>query len=169
MSIHILIDEHVAKGNLLVLHPSSHTISVKRILYLSPSLMDFVGRDDFRAGKLLQELESFIAGEIVSISMIPRKAKKAMMGLLAPIENGNFDYRSKKPRPGLRVIGGFVKRDYFIALGLHVRSKMDEEEWRATILAFDLAWGELFKNNLPMMTGVNPSDYLSNCFCVDLV
>jgi len=169
MSIHILIDRCLTNGTLCVLHPSSTAIRVKRIIYLSPTILEFVGRDDFRSSRLLAELEAFIAGDSVSISMVPRNARKAMVGLLAPIENGFFDYRSRAPRPGLRLLGGFARRDCFIGLGLHLRPKMHEAEWRTAIHECDLAWSERFGNCLPMMTGVDPSDYLSNYVSLDRI
>ena len=151
-----------------MLRPSSPKTRVERIIYLSPPVMAFVQKDDLRSAGLLAELEAFVGGDVISVSMIPREAENAMMGLLAPTENGFFDYRSRAPRPGLRLIGGFARKDHFIGLGIFLRPKMvNEAEWRAAIRDCDLAWCALFNKRYPMMTGVNPSDYLSNNFCVD--
>jgi len=167
MSIQILIEKCLENETLFILHPSAPEVGAKRIIYLSPVVMEFLGRDDFRSSRLLSELEAFVMGDIVSISMIPRNARSEMMGMLEPIENGLFDYRSRAPRPGLRLIGGFARKDCFIALGMYLRRTMNEPEWRAAIRECDLAWAERFKKHLPMMTGVDPSDYLSNYFCMD--
>lgn len=40
------------------------------------------------------------------------------------------------------------------------RAMKDEAAWRAAILETDLAWADCFKNERPIMTGDNPSDYL---------
>ena len=172
MSISILIDQCLFDKKLFLLQPLDLTKPIKRIIYLSEKVHKFVNDEtNPRAGKLLSELESFIAGEKLLVSLVPRKARNAKMGLLQPTQNGFWDIRSRDPSPGLRLIGGFSKKDCFIAMNIYERWEMSEPEWRAAIRECDLEWADLFTTvtakNLPMMTGENPSDYLSNCVCLD--
>jgi hypothetical protein len=172
MSIAILIDQRTSQGDLFRFTPLDYASPIKRLLYLSKELNEFVNDvNNVRAGKLLAQLESFVAGERILVSVIPRGAKKkardARMGLLGPVENGIWDFRSRD-KPGLRLFGGFTKKDCLVLLNMDVRARMNETEWKEDIRICDQKWANLFTTaNLPMYIGENPSDYLSNCVCLD--
>ena len=167
MSIHILIDECLARKDLFRLHPYDPSTKIARLMYVSHSIMNYLQSADIRAGYVHGDLDSFIGGDEILVSLVPHKARKAYMGLLKPPENGIWDIRCRDPKPGMRVMGGFAKKDSFIALSYFERKDKDTpSDWRIAIAECDRQWAALFKNNLPMI-GVSPSDYLSNCACVD--
>ena len=118
-----------------------------------------------RAGYLLDDLDRFLKGNIVTISMQPRDAKTAFMGLLDPAANCKFDIRSRDPSPALRIIGAFRERDFFIGLVLRVRRIMNEPDWVQAIDECDELWRLHFHDS--PLTGSNPSVFLTNWYCVD--
>ena len=167
MSIHILIDEHVAAKRLFRLHPYEPATKVARLIYVSPSLSAYLQSEDTRAGYVHGDLDSFIGGDRILVSLIPHKARKAYMGLLEPTLNGIWDIRCRDPKPGIRVMGGFSKINHFVALTYFERKIKDTPaDWRITIAECDREWNALFGNELPI-TGEHPSDFLSNYRCVD--
>lgn len=118
-----------------------------------------------RAGYLLDDLSGFVKGNRIGISMRPRKAKVAYMGLLAPAADCKFDIRSRDPNPALRVIGSFRERDFFIGLVLRVRKIMNEPEWNRAITECDELWRLHFHDS--PLTGSDPSAFLTNWYSVD--
>ena len=69
-----------------------------------------------RANRLRADLEMFVRGQVLGISMTPYRHKSAYMGLLDPPERGFWDIRSRDPKPALRVLGHFADVDLFVAL-----------------------------------------------------
>ena len=76
-----------------------------------------------RVGQIQGDLESFVRGEHISLSMIPYKHKTATMGLMSPPTDGTWEFRCRIPRPALRVFGKFPCPDKFVALNWELRSK----------------------------------------------
>jgi hypothetical protein len=130
--------------------------------------MEYVVSDDIRAGQLHAELDSFIGGDKIVLSMIPRNAGNAFMGILDPPNNGLFDIRSRDPRPGMRILGGFGRKDFFIGLALRERRTLvTEQDWNRAIAECKREWQHRFHSSLPLI-GAFPNDYLTNCECMDL-
>ena len=121
MSIDILIEDSTGGGKLFKLLPYEPSTRIIRLIYLAPVVMNYVASDDPRAGYLHAELDSFISGDNIVISMVPRNAATAFIGILDPPENGMFDIRSRDPRPAMRILGGFARKDVFIGLVLRTR------------------------------------------------
>ena len=168
MSIDILIEDSTGGGKLFKLLPYEPSTRIIRLIYLAPVVMNYVASDDPRAGYLHAELDSFISGDNIVISMVPRNAATAFIGILDPPENGMFDIRSRDPRPAMRILGGFARKDVFIGLVLRTRKLLlTEKDWDVAIAECKRKWQSRFHALLPL-TGASPSDYLSNCTCMDL-
>lgn len=149
------------------LHPFDIGIKPVRRICVSDHTANFLRLDsDYRAGKFLDDLDRFMRGHIISISMRPRNAKDAFMGLLAPEANCIFDFRSRAPEPGLRLIGAFKSKDFFVGLVFRVRKYMNEPEWDRAIYECDNLWKQHFQD-IPPLTGSDPSVFLTNWHSVD--
>jgi hypothetical protein len=112
-------------------------------------------------------------GNVLGVSVTPHAAGNARLGLLAPIHDGVWDFRSQVPRPGIRVLGLFPERDTFLALIPASRSvKTDyipwgplgnggSDEWKSIITEARSLWTSLMPMWKPV-TGDNPDDYFSD-------
>lgn len=118
-----------------------------------------------RAGFLLDDLDGFVKGNKITISMKPRDAGIAFMGILDPAADCKFDIRSRDPSPGLRIIGAFREKDFFVGLVLRVRRIMKEPDWVQAIDECEQLWRLHFHNS--PLTGSNPSVFLTNWHNVD--
>lgn len=166
MSIDNLINRELGKGTLIKHEPLIPLPQITRTIYLSPSVHRYVNGTDLRAGQLHQDLDAFIGGDIITVSMIPREAGAAYLGILDPTSNGIWDIRSRDPRPGIRVVGGFARKDMFVATVVRVRKDIkNEDAWNLIIAECKDEWKKRF-NSIPPVTGGNPSDFISNYTCV---
>ncbi|SRR5258708_2427429 len=76
-----------------------------------------------RIGELWASLLGLVAGGEVSLSFVPFKHKNATFGLLDPVDEGTWEYRSVAPSPGLRLFGRFTGDDTFVGIDWWPRSK----------------------------------------------
>jgi hypothetical protein len=118
-----------------------------------------------RLRRLRADFESFVVGNVISVSLTPFKAQTAYMGLLAPTADGVWDVRSRDPSPALRVLGQFACRDTFVALVLASRSVRTDlgirgplggrasRAWRDAILDCRTTWQNLFLELQPVQGG----------------
>lgn len=168
MSIDTLISDSIADGRLFRLLPYKPSTRIARRICVSGSVWDYLNSDEIRAGYLHAELDSFIGGDNIVVSMLPRNADTAFIGILEPPDDGIFDIRSRAPRPALRVLGAFARRDYFIGL-VHRERKVlrAEHDWDLAITECKREWQRCFHALLPL-TGASPNAYLSNWTCLDI-
>jgi hypothetical protein len=157
------------QGRLALMHPALSSIPITRKIYASTDVSDCVlGRISDstmrnRGSKLRADLDLFIGGGLITVSLTPHKAGAALMGLLHPESDGIWDIRSRDPNPGLRVLGGFAERDIFIALTWETRKQLgakDSPEWRTAIQNCKTNWRNLFPTFDPL-TGDDLDDYIS--------
>lgn len=132
-----------------------------------------------RSGRLRADLESYVRGGNISICLTPRKAKKSDFGILEPTSKCVWDYRSRDPRPGLRILGQFAGPDIFVALDWWPRSvpvdwsdkeplgdqdgKEHERRWRTAINECCERWFEVLPNSVPQ-SGEKVERYVSGKF-----
>lgn len=169
MSIQGLIDGWITREELFSLLPWLPSTKPIRRIYISRSVKGFIDREEERAGQLHADLDSFIGGDTITASMTPRKARKAYMALLHPAADGIWDIRSRDPRPALRLLGGFARRDTFIGLVLYARKPLGafgDRAWATAINDCKGEWRRRFHPYLPF-TGDDLHDYLSNGSRVD--
>ena len=75
-----------------------------------------------RGNKLRADLESFASGAEISVCVTPFEAREEDLALLDPPDDGVWDWRSREPAPGLRLLGHFIRRDTFVLLIPAMRS-----------------------------------------------
>lgn len=150
---------------MVALRPALDSDPVKRTMLLHPDLAALLGNlQDTRLQRLRGDLEMFIKGEELAVSMTPHEHKTAYMGLLAPETEGTWDIRSRDPEPGMRVFGRFVDRDAFVALEWALRSRRDPRwpekqplgsgkslQYHYTQLEVIQRWNEMFPNWQPLI------------------
>ena len=182
MSIREVVESCVDDGRLFELSPVDPGAPRGRRMFLSPdvlSLVETVRTKGYEAGRcqaLRAQLDSFVEGvDQIGICTTPYAAnEEATLGLLGPAEDGIWDFRSIKPKPGLRVIGGFACCDFFIALEWAPRSKpfldrsplgpRDSQEWRDIIVRAKAHWNRLLQPYVPLFEGFDSHEYVSeNC------
>lgn len=124
------------------------------------------------------DLESYIAGDQVSVCLEPYKAEDALFGRLDKPADEVWDIRSRNPRPGIRILGRFAECDCFVAFSCWPRSveleylprpplgQRDSAEWAGAIKECKADWRKLFYD-YPAHTGKTVNDYISTN--VDLV
>ena len=86
------------------------------------------------------------------------------MAILCPHEDGVWEFRDVKPEPSLRILGGFMQKDVFIALAPYERfelGKKGTQGWTNALQDFKVQWDKLFDGHNPMYGGKYPDDYLS--------
>lgn len=178
MSIDDVVEERVREGKLFQLNPRMPDDPVERAMYMSEDIWRLIEgpwEDEStarRCGRLRADMEQFVSGRIIALSLSPYGANSALFGLLdAPID-GIWDFRSVDPSPGLRLLGAFARADVFVALTPAPRSVrvpfIDREplgdgnskQWELAIRECKATWRRLFHPYRPH-TGSNASDFVS--------
>jgi hypothetical protein len=132
---------------------------VRRVL-VTPEIWNLIdsppSRYQARCDRLRADIESFVTGDEIAVSLTPFQAGGAYMGLLAPPQDGVFEFRSRDHSPGLRLLGHFADRDLFVVTVIASRSvpwppvmmgplgSQNSPEWAAAINAANAAWRRLF-------------------------
>jgi hypothetical protein len=181
MSINGWINHLIDEERLHLLKPVFESDEAGRTLLVSPEIWRLIEGPwateawGARCSKLRADLESFASGAEIHTCTTPFKARDADLGLLAPVEDGVWDIRSRNPRPGLRLIGQFIERDTFVALIPASRSKAtehlahgplndrDSPEWRAAIRVCTVLFRSLFHPYVPI-GGDDIRDVLSSSY-----
>ena len=126
-SIQDALREAVHEHRLWPLKPEFDSDPIKRVMLLHPELHTLLkgSQNELRIGRLSADLEHFVKGGEVSVSVVPFEHKAAYMGILDPTGEGTWDIRSRDPSPGIRVFGRFASLDTFVALTWTLRSRSD--------------------------------------------
>lgn len=115
---------------------------------------------EIRVAKLRADIDNFVRGNHISVCIRPHKAKSNHdFGLLHHPSEGIWDYRSRSPKPGIRIFGHFAAAGLFVALTWHPRS----QDWNGRQSLGDkhnplwdeaknncrATWDQLFPNHSP--------------------
>lgn len=174
MSIQWNIEDAISAGRLRGFIPEFGSDELVRSLFLHPQLADEIservevwGR---RVGRLQGDLESFVKGEHIAMSMTPFSHKNAFIALLDPPDDGIWEIRSRDPNPGLRVFGKFPCANTFVALSWEPRSVRfrgknplggrNSLEYHLALIETNKRWEFTLPNTEPL-TGGNYRDYVS--------
>lgn len=177
MSIDDWIERLICDKRLFLVEPPFMSDTCARTLLVSPTIHAIVqgpwdhARDEVRYSKLRADLENFSSGGELSVCAEPFEATDEDLAILDPRADGVWDFRSRNPSPGLRLIGQFAKLDTFVALVLAPRSKpvdglppplgdRNSREWKRAISDCRKAFGSLF-NPFEAIQGGNVEDVLS--------
>ena len=168
----------LASGRLRTLPMRSQSDAEIRVVLLSEEISSLVlglyetEAHEVRANMLRSDLESFVKGSVVSMSLTPKKARAANFGLLKPISAATFDFRSREPSPSIRILGHFYDTDNFVALTWWPkRVKVDwsnkiplgddERLWAIAMHECQERWFDILPNCVPVC-GNRGDRYVSN-------
>lgn len=165
----------IKSRRLFILKPVFASDPVQRVLLLHPELAALLagGLTDRRIGRLRADLEMFVKGQELALSIVPYEHGTAYMGLLAPEAEGTWEIRSRDPKPGMRVFGRFAERNCFVALTWSLRSWLDARwpdkqplgdrsslQYQLHQISVQERWAELFPGHDPL-TGSDINALLS--------
>lgn len=90
-----------------------------------------------------------------------------MLARVHPVSDEIWDMRSTDPNPGIRGLGAFGGKDFFIVLVWDYRENFDEDpdHWEAEIERCKAKWNELF-GSIPRFKGASLDEYISNYLAV---
>ncbi len=114
------------------------------------------------------ELDAFTKGEEFSVAEDPfKKPGYAMLARVHPVSDEIWDIRSSDPRPGIRGLGAFGGKDFFIAIVWDYRENFDEDadHWTSEIERCKAVLNELF-GSIPRFRGASLDEYISNYYAV---
>ena len=102
-------------------------LPTRRILYISEQIRLLinglaVGMDKKMLERWLTAravFEAFLDGNWMTIKSKPKS--RAQLAILCPHADEIWEIRDVKPRPSLRVLGSFARKDFFIALAPYER------------------------------------------------
>jgi hypothetical protein len=172
MSIRDEINRHLVSGDLVRILPSLASIPIRRTVVLSSEINNLLNgpwlsveaADGF--GRLKNDIDAFIAGNISTVATHPHRAKTAFLNRLADERGQIWEMRQRRPIPGIRVIGGFSEPDIFIGLTWHPRVLLNgygSREWRDAIEECKAMWRQLFLSWPPYGNEkASINDYVSN-------
>ena len=164
MSISGVIKRHVADGTLVQFCPPFPSIEVRRGLFLageaSKSFEDGYfddQEDERRFGQVVADLQHFVEGGQITFGMDPEnKSSCAMMARVLPIDRGIICMRLREPRPSVRIFGGFIDQDCFVATRWAWRSNLGgirDPRWMREIENAYALWISLFPEHRPLIRG----------------
>ncbi len=159
MSIVQTIQTHVQEGRLQWIEPLNDD-PVERLMAVSDDIWSLIEGPwpdrsiERRANRLRADLEFFVQGQKLAMSLIPYHHGTAYMGRLDRPEDEVWDIRSRDPNPGLRVFGRFAEPNVFVGLTWRPRSVKwlsqnpmragNSLEYHLEILKCQQRWSELF-------------------------
>ena len=177
MSISAQINALVTEGRLHHIEPLDPSLAIERVMVVTDDIRALLegpwSSDSLerRAYRLRADLEHFVRGQTIALSMTPHQHKTAYMGLLAPPEGGFWDIRSRDPQPGLRVLGHFAETNLFVAMTWHPRSVVldghpplggrHDLNWELAKLQCEDMWKALLPGHQPK-TGAEIGDFISD-------
>lgn len=129
-----------------------------------PENYEALRRSGFRG-----ELDAFTQGDEFSVAEDPfKKPGHTMLARVHPVSDEIWDVRSTDPNPGIRGLGAFGGKDFFIALTWNYRENFKDEDadyWTDEIERCKAKWSELF-GSVPRFKGASLDEYISNYYAV---
>jgi hypothetical protein len=115
-------------------------------------------------GRARALLDTFISGDIISVRLPPSKNVGAQLAQLENRFEEVWEFRSREPKPGLRVFGRFLKCNHFLATNYASRCDLKEDsDWLREKQVCKRRWRTFFPSYNPL-SGVEVHDYVSNAF-----
>ena len=160
----------VRSGKLHLLRPEARGAVTKRVLLLTGTMKTAVVggpwvdniEENRLAGTLRADLERFVSGDVLRVSLGGRELAAEDMKLLQDTyEVWEFKSKAKK---GIRVFGRFAGYDVFVATHWQWRCKLGaygSNQWAAEINKCKTKWANMFQIHTPH-TGDSIDAYLSD-------
>jgi hypothetical protein len=161
MSIRDVVAHKISIGMLHELPRRVHWITPYRAMLITPRLQDYLLgpwesiEEEDRAGRLWADLEVFVGGHTIDPKYLRR---------LYPARDEVWEIRSIRDDPSIRVVGGFVEKDFFVATNHAHRSELggwQSRPWRDFKQSCKGDWNNLF-HTYPRHSGASIHDYISN-------
>ena len=171
MSIHVSVDDAVARGWLFLVEPTMPSEPMNRALYASPTVYRLITGpwededEQYRSGKLRADFDRFVEGRLVPMALDSphKKPKETYLSRMHPAKDEVWQIRSRAPRPAIRVFGRFAFRDCFVALTWRFRRELggrESREHKKEIRSCLAAWRRTFPAH-DALTGESVNDYVS--------
>lgn len=165
------ISDLVASRELKFWYPQVRTDPIRRRLYVSAEIDDEFDEDTWvdssmvqRYAHLAADFDRFVCGDMIPVGMQPYdKGDDAFMARVDPAKYGIWTIRSRAPRPAIRVFGGFLEPDLFVALISRRRQALagpESREWKSAREDSIAKWKDLFPYHAPI-TGDKVSDFIT--------
>ena len=138
-----------------------------RYAYLSREVAQFMWEPDDSDLSLARRakglVDDFVEGGHISVGWRPHDKGVCIM---ARVDSPHPDYEiwdfRLTPKPGVRILGGFVEKDEFLCLTWDYRDNF-EDQWPQQIGRCIFAWQRLFGSELPFQRA-HVDEYLSQPF-----
>jgi hypothetical protein len=176
MSIRSAIKRHLRAQRLFVFNPELASDRCERLFIYDKEINDLLegqwesGPSARRIGWLIADIESFVRGHEVVISLVPYQADAALFGRLSRATERIWDFRSRHPSPGIRIFGCWAEVDTFVGLGWYPRSLpwngreplggRDSHSGEGAKLECKTKWDQLFPQ-FEKIGGEDIHDYIS--------
>jgi hypothetical protein len=170
MSIREMMREWINAGEMVVLEPALASIPTVRFVFATKEVAaEIYGpwedkECEIRYARARAVIDAFIGGARIATRHPPSRSAKAQLALLDPPQDQVWEFRSREPKPGVRVFGRFFEASAFVALGTELRENIDDNftkekerckrEWRK------------FFTPYPPHQGSSLSDYLTDFYAV---
>ena len=163
-----IVTSSCCSGVLFPIEPQIKSDRIIRNLYVSSEINKMLEKSqEAEWGTARAIMDTFVSGGLISVPCKKTKNKpRHHIARLDPEDEGVWDMRATKPKPGIRIVGQFVTKDFFIALAWQKRILLDHyysKEWRNIILSCQTKWRNIF-TAYPPMKGGDYHDYISNIF-----
>lgn len=166
------VNTHLSKNlfHLPPLIPSDPTI---RTVFVSDEVRDIVTPpwnerwEGLRHSEFRATLDAFTQGETVSVAENPfDKPCDTFLARVDPVADEIWDIRTVEPGQGIRCLGAFGDKNFFIALTWNYRENMSGRDgWRDEIEDCKSEWEKLF-SPIPRFQGASLDEYLSEFYAV---
>jgi len=116
------------------------------------------------------DLDSFVEGrKVIAVAKHPFKGgKKSDFKRLHKARDEVWEFRSRNPQPGIRILGRFAAKDIFIAFRWSERRELGgphSRAWRNAMVGCKTDWRHLFPAYNPF-TGSDLYGYITNIILV---
>jgi hypothetical protein len=171
MSIRDEIKARIDEGRLHYLPPTIGGDTVVRHMFVTTEIYNALNeiedlplKEVKRIARWRADLDAFSNGSEITMSFKPyKKPSSTFMARTDPVSDSIWDIRSRDPKPGIRVLGGFSEADVFICLDWGYRNQYGgpgSKEWRDFIVRSKALWTQLF-NGYKRVSGENARYYVS--------
>ena len=148
-------------GGLHMVRPLTRNSPCRRAMFVTTNVWEVLNGpwenedDEDRFGRLYADLVQFVEGRRIDHNYVKN---------LWPPRDAVWEIRSVRPRPSVRVLGRFAKKDVFIATNFELRNglgEFDSRAWREAKRRCLAEWRHLF-NSYPALIGSTIHDHISD-------